>query len=443
MSSPFTRSTEAVPAARPVVPHGPAAARRPPGARLRHDVESLLEETGEALRDEGTPCHVLDAPGTADDPVFPWTLFRAALAASAVCALQRGESADAWARRQNRRWGAPGAVAAALAAAETDPEGVWEDLAAFPVGQVLPSGQGMGAVPHSLSGDPRTDIPAAPARSECPTWAGIGDLDLALRLAPYAGRSVGASAKIMILLPVGQRGAHMSRLQEAVISCEQETFPSVLAGARRLAVEVLRTQPATAATVVVRGRRKLPTVARHSGRPSAVLVDVESESRVTATGGDTASVSLTVGIMTACPCTLRYSRLRAEEAVGTEAADRLPPTFSHSQPGRLTVTARGPRALLPAESVLFDVCAQVAHLREAVLKRPDEHDLVERSHRRPQFTEDLCRAAAAALASRVDGDVRVRVTTRLLESIHPHSAEAEVEGPAASFWEEGGPDADR
>ena len=68
-----------------------------------------------------------------------------------------------------------------------------------------------------------------------------------------------------------------------------------------------------------------------------------------------------------------------------------------------------------------------------MLKRPDEHELVDRAHRRPQFTEDLARFAAAEVATRVTSETTVFARAILNESIHPHRAAAQVRARAGEL----------
>ena len=398
-------------------------------ARLRHFVEQAVVRVAEDLHDSGVPCHVIDGKGLETGAMPQWDAFQRALVISAAICLAQGESTTKWMRRQIRRWGAVNAVRAAVATATKD-----QALSRQAVPELLLC-NGLG-VPDSalqISSDQRTDIPASHARAPYPTWAGIADVEFAPRGSVRAG-IVSSFVDIEVLLPEAQRGAHMSRLQEAVETAERTPFPTLVDCARWMAEHAHRTQSSQAARVAIRARQKLPWLTRHSRRPSSVVIGTTVEVLTTDAEVNRASLSVAVDVMTACPCTLEYSRLRAAEVVGDEAAGHLPPTFTHSQPGVLTVSVSGPIAIMPSITDMFEACAQVAHLRESVLKRPDEHDLVERVHRRPQFTEDLARGAAANLAARVDGSVMVRAEAKLSESIHSHAARSLVEDVASALW---------
>ena len=66
-----------------------------------------------------------------------------------------------------------------------------------------------------------------------------------------------------------------------------------------------------------------------------------------------------------------------------------------------------------------------------LLKRPDEKWVTERAYDNPKFVEDLVRDIALRLA----GDSRIgafRVSSENFESIHNHSAFAEIEGFGAA-----------
>jgi len=285
----------------------------------------------------------------------------------------------------------------------------------------------------ALSLDSRTDIPSTLTRIALPTWAGIGDVDLALRLASENQTVTSSACSISIRLPAGVRGAHMSRLQEAILTVEESPVASPLAAARQMAEIALRSQRAEAARTEVMCRIKLAGTTPLTVRPSPIVISVRAGVEMGVDGTALGSLGIGFGVMTACPCTIRYSQLRAESVAGAVAAE-LPPTFTHSQPGQLELTLEGSPEELPDVRLITRVIEGVAHLRRAVLKRPDEHVLVERAHRFPQFTEDLARSATLAVAAHVAASTRIRTTASLSESIHPHSATSTVEAVASQLW---------
>lgn len=344
--------------------------------------------------------------------------------ASATIAAASGETKGNWVDRVSRQWGNREDVQAAADLAFGSPV----DTEVLELVRQLAFPQ-----PDPLSRDPRTDIPSLVPRIAVPVWAGISDVDLAINLAGPDTRVTSASVDIAVQLPAGNRGAHMSRFQQAVLDSELIQFDGPVEAASWLAGVIAAEQPALAGRATVRMKAKQLRLTAQTQRLSAIMVGLVGEVVSPADGRMQGSISVEVDVMTACPCTLRFSELKAERVLGGPVPD-LPPTFTHSQPGALTVVLSGPVDALPQWQEVVDALEGVAHFREAVLKRPDEHELVERAHRGPQFTEDLTRLALAAVAARVPGHLMVRVSARLFESIHPHTAVSSIEASAASVW---------
>jgi GTP cyclohydrolase FolE2 len=66
-----------------------------------------------------------------------------------------------------------------------------------------------------------------------------------------------------------------------------------------------------------------------------------------------------------------------------------------------------------------------------LLKRPDEHELVVRVLRNPQFTEDVVRDivsyAIDILGGYLNKDARIFASSQLYDSIHIHDVYTEIE----------------
>ncbi len=223
----------------------------------------------------------------------------------------------------------------------------------------------------------------------------------------------------MIDLHPTQRGAHMSRLQEAVVDATQIPYSDAVSFGIDLAARAARSQDCASATVTARIGQQ-PRISSAVTRRASTL-DVVSTVVISHDGERVRHLvtMLSVQIMTACPCTIMYSRLASERSAGREYGPEMPPTFTHSQPGVLEIGVSSDGKSVIALSEILSAAQASAVLR-------DEHELVERAHRRPQFTEDVTRAAAAAVACRVPGDAIVSVRASLAESIHPHRATSSV-----------------
>lgn len=291
--------------------------------------------------------------------------------------------------------------------------------------------------PDPLSADPRTDVPTltppVPVRG---VWAGVtrAHAEVWLPHPIHEGMPMRyeAEASVEVELPPEASGAHMSRMQTALL--EVGSADSLLAAAVILARRARLDQLASAARVGLSTRHFIRVAGETSGTPIETSITVEEiADAMDLSSWEEAKSTIRLPVSTACPCTATYSRLRA--AAAAPGVSGLPPTFSHMQPGTLEVSVTDAPDRLPSFRTLFDICSGVAHLRRSVLKRPMEHQLVEEVHKHTQFSEDLTRAAALSVASELEPTTLVEVRVEMAESIHPHFAVATIKDWAYSLWQ--------
>jgi GTP cyclohydrolase-4 len=293
-----------------------------------------------------------------------------------------------------------------------------------------------------LSRDERTDIPSQAARIQVALIeVGAVSAEIPVRLSAGVGVSEhAAEVAVTCSLSDTQRGVHMSRFQQVLVESTTRVWPDLVSLSRAIAEGIRDRQKAFSANAKIKTRMFFPVPAPATGTPSLQPAEYSAFAMVSEMDGFF-GIGLRLGVMTACPCTLSYSRLSAaralRETLGVSAGDMatgIPPSFTLSQPGQVQLTITSTKNV-PAVSALYDAINSVAHLVHGVLKRPDEHELVLRAHVQPQFCEDLARAigvAAAALC--VEGD-QVEVSVELDESIHPHRAFARLCLPAERLWQ--------
>lgn len=240
--------------------------------------------------------------------------------------------------------------------------------------------------------------------------------------------SVPVDISVAVDLPPERRGVHMSRFQEIAAALGDLKFDSPGKACDWVAREAQRRLGSATAIATMNLREQHFTISEMSRIGAAMHLEttykvelLQCESRRT--------LQVSFPIMTACPCTLAYSMGKARDR-GTRhrhlADPRAVPTFTHSQPGKakITVTRSIGDGSWPIAAHLREATERVCTLRHPVLKRPDEHRLVERAHRRPQFGEDVVRIVMASVsAGLVCGDL-VMVETLLDESIHGHQVYA-------------------
>jgi GTP cyclohydrolase I len=207
-----------------------------------------------------------------------------------------------------------------------------------------------------------------------------------------------------VSLAADKRGAHLSRLGEAITALDGrlalETLPRWLTTvAERLESTAVKTRFAFPILLP----REAP-VSRASG-----LVRIEAEANGHLTSGEAElwqSVSLPV--QTLCPCSKAMS-------------DR----GAHNQRCLVTLSVRS-RQGLSYEELVRRIEATGSCEIYPVLKREDERYVTERAYARPAFVEDVARDLAGELSG-MNGLLERRIEVVSQESIHPHDAVAVVE----------------
>ncbi|GAA1692779.1 GTP cyclohydrolase MptA [Nonomuraea maheshkhaliensis] len=241
-------------------------------------------------------------------------------------------------------------------------------------------------------------------------------------------------ARAEVSLASGQRGIHMSRIESAFMNAP--TGLSLAAIAAAMAQQIRDEQIQDSARVTLTAIVPIRTYTRVTGLPSPDTVEVSA----LAVAGPVPVVgqTLTATNITACPCMQGYAlsdlvgELGISATTGRQLLNRIP-IATHSQKGRVRVgiTASRPDQL-PGYGFLYRVLSAGTTLTQELLKRPDEYDLVKRSHLRPQFVEDVVRSVAAGLLhglitreSDLDG-VDLDISAESHESIHGHDISAEL-----------------
>ena len=260
------------------------------------------------------------------------------------------------------------------------------------------------------------DVPEEPPAVRLPlTHVGIAGKTIWITLptgqTPFA-------ADITVDLDADRRGIHMSRIEQAIAELVAQPHADPTEYARDLALRVLAAQGSETCEVAIRGELPIWRNGPVSGRSSLDTAKVESIARASVAGGRTtlsSTVAAATHHITACPCTQAYQAA----LFGPQERDLPLPT--HSQRSR-TMLSIQTEAAPPSHADLLRVLEGVLHITHDLLKRGDEADLVLRSHRRPQFAEDVVRetvrAALHALSPTLPPSALLRVETVSFESIH-------------------------
>jgi GTP cyclohydrolase FolE2 len=296
-----------------------------------------------------------------------------------------------------------------------------------------------------LSRSPLTDVPSKlPQHSLYIQSVGTSETTCFLNLLnPFTNKieSINLKVHLTVDLKSSQRGIHMSRLQQILNELDMyNKWNSLSDVADFIAKEAKSVQGSERSEVILTTNSYVETFNNRSKTRSKQPI-IMTASAFSFESKKVSTIGLTVKIMTACPCTILYSRLKTKENLklslkenySNSILSNIPPTFTHSQAGTVSVKVSSESNLIPLKN-LYNQISTVCHLVESVLKRPDEHYLVHKSHSKPQFCEDVCREVAVAVSSELNANDTTEVIVELDESIHPHKAFAKIVVKASDTW---------
>ena len=235
------------------------------------------------------------------------------------------------------------------------------------------------------------------------------------------------SARLAVDLAAERRGIHMSRLEEVITSLHEQPFVDLRAYALALGREMVVRQQAASGMLSLHGR--IPRVRKGvvSGRSSLDTVRISVTCRFWHERGELRDETM-LGVeachITACPCTQVYNRELFHRA------DDLCPMPTHSQRSTTRLEVQADSDAFSYDDLLG--CLEEAlHVTQDLLKRPDEAEIVLKSHRAPQFAEDAVRETARVVGRKLGGKLapatRVRIESLSLESIHIHDVTCSLE----------------
>lgn len=222
-------------------------------------------------------------------------------------------------------------------------------------------------------------------------------------------QSTVAQISLAVSLPHDVRGTHMSRFIEVFEGHRGEmtihTLPDLLDDVRTVL-------DAESAEVEVAFPYFLERQAPVSGKSALMDYQCSFKGR-RGHGEDHFTLGVTVPIATLCPCSKEISDYGAHNQRGYVSVAIQVPDFSNER-------------LIWIEEVIDWVENSSSAPLYPLLKRPDERHVTMQAYDNPRFVEDVVREVGIRLA----GDDRVEafhVTAENLESIHNHSAFAEIE----------------
>jgi GTP cyclohydrolase I len=217
-----------------------------------------------------------------------------------------------------------------------------------------------------------------------------------------------ATFNMYVGLPHQFKGTHMSRFVEILNAHEREITVETFQLMLREMVDKLEAKEG-------RIEMSFPYFVEKAAPVSGVrsLMDYEVTFVAQILKGEKCfAMKVLVPVTSLCPCSKKISDYGA-----------------HNQRSHVTVTAHT-KDFVWIEEIIDLVEKQASSELYGLLKRPDEKFVTERAYDNPKFVEDLVRD----IALRLKHDPRIgrfRVASENFESIHNHSAYAEIAGTGA------------
>ncbi len=235
-------------------------------------------------------------------------------------------------------------------------------------------------------------------------------------------------ASIFVDLPPGYKGIHMSRMEQSISELFDRSFVDICEYTYLLSEKILKKQRGESVEVTVCGKIPLPHKTTISNLLSIDCADISSRT-ILALIDDATSKRQATGLglthITACPCTQAYNR----ELFKNKAGAFPYPTHSQRCQTWLEVETVDDESITHEE--LFKCLTSCLHISQDLLKRPDEAELVLKSHREAQFAEDVVRTVAREAGIRfgqgLSNEAVIRISTKSLESIHSHNVSCILE----------------
>jgi len=240
---------------------------------------------------------------------------------------------------------------------------------------------------------------------------GVKGLRHPLTLLDAAGRPqhTVASVTMTVALPPEVKGTHMSRFVEILEAPRPASGPT---GLFAMLAEMLTRLEADAGEIEMRFPWFIEKRAPVSGVASLLDYDVILTLARRPGRQATLGLSVTAPVTSLCPCSKTISEYGA-----------------HNQRSAITIAAqlRPERGELAIDELVRLAEEEASCEVFGLLKRPDEKWVTERAYDNPKFVEDLVRD----IALRLRREPRIgewSVASENFESIHNHSAYAEIHG---------------
>lgn len=238
--------------------------------------------------------------------------------------------------------------------------------------------------------------------------AGVEELKLRAHVHDVDGMSqhtiIDATASVAV--PATSKGAHMSRLVEALLN---DTTPLSIALLSSRTKKMLVDSNSTAGQLSI----KFPWFIEKAAPVSGIVAETDVHARYTVEAHDDGSVdryqTVSMPVTTLCPCSREISEYGAHNQRATVEVQLLVKDWLPIKDIAQTIDSAGSCEIYP------------------LLKRSDERYVTQRAYENAKFVEDVARDLYLALKG-CDPIVRSLVKVTSHESIHNHDAFAEISG---------------
>ncbi len=271
-----------------------------------------------------------------------------------------------------------------------------------------------------------TNIPDKEPEIRIPlNWVGLSPIETSLKL---EGFEIELYSKVTIgtKLPENRRGVHMSRFVNLVISESHNENSHIIDFCEKLARSAIRYNSSDFSEINVHSRSVDTRL--YNSHFSLIARTIINKKIVQNYHG------IELQIITTCPCTQTYFRLsqHKDEIINKEYSNNKKllnevPIASHMQRAYLKILIPDNGSISSKE--ILEIVLKHHNIPKELLKRKDEHKLVEQSFNNPQFVEDVVRDSALLLLPLYERMIKTDEITIIVnseESIHNHSIEASL-----------------
>ena len=289
--------------------------------------------------------------------------------------------------------------------------------------------------------DELTDVPSSMAlKPYSIDRAGIAEQSAYIKIKAIDNpkRSVTMLATIQMQVGLqGHRGIHMSRCEEALFSLLEAEHDSLDAFTEELAERILGLQDCDQAYVTAEGTYVHMRLTKKTNKLSHDKMFLRARSNATKHGTNS-NIGISAFNMTGCPCTETFTKFAIVPKLQDAGYNlrqiseilNITNSGTHTQRGLATINVdkAGPNI---SYQKLYQILDSSCHLVYELLKRPDEHELVVRVLKNPQFTEDVVRdivdGTIKTIGSELKNSSAIFASSQLYDSIHIHDVYTEIE----------------